>query len=138
MSYGQRKAGSCLPRKARDSRIRSLLGSTPRWRSVTVKKGKHVGTSAQRRRFPLVILEHLKKHLSKEKLLGVSLKTHPHHTDCFCRWLGRHPSPSVTADGHAVVLLAEPAEKGVSWGSQHLKLGPWQLPGLRCSFSFFI
>lgn len=37
-----------------------------------------------------------------------------------------------------VVLTAEPAEQDVSWGSEDLKLGLWQLPDLSCSFSFFV
>lgn len=39
--------------------------------------GKHVEISAKHWHPPLLTLEHLKKHLWKEKLLVVSLKTHP-------------------------------------------------------------
>jgi hypothetical protein len=52
------------------------------WRSLLSGKrecenGKHMGMSAKLSHFPSLTLEHLKKHLLKEKLLVVPLQTHP-------------------------------------------------------------
>lgn len=52
------------------------------WRSLLSGKESHsngepVGMAAKLQRFPSLPLEHLKKHLLKEKLLVVPLKTHP-------------------------------------------------------------
>lgn len=106
-----------------------IPGLAPRWRSLL--RGCGGGVNVRRLSLweclpsPSLTLEHLKKHLLKEKLLVVPLSKHTHQqANCFCRWPGSSSPQPAPAHGRACGPHGQASSASRQLGQRGPKIRP--------------